>query len=138
MDIHGRKKNLIPGLLVLGLAALLLAHISDWPTALLMVVIYGAGHGISSGVTQVYAMDLAPPQQRGAFLGTWTSFTQTGQLVAPLLIGVLADRAGFQAAYFLLAAALGCSAVLLWRYAEEPIPRGRARPHAPSTSGGAA
>ena len=123
MDLYGRKKNLVAGLLTLGVAALFLAHISNFPSTLLMVVIYGAGHGISSGGTGVYAMDLAPPQQRGAFLGTWTSFTQLGQLIAPLVIGFLADMAGFQFAYFLLAGSLVLSGLLLWLYAAESLPR---------------
>ena len=65
MDIYGRKRNLVPGLFLLGLAAYLLAHITDMGTVLLMMAVNGIGQGISLGVTQVYAMDLAPAERRG-------------------------------------------------------------------------
>ena len=126
MDIYGRKRNLVPGLFLLGLAAYLLAHITDMGTVLLMMAVNGIGQGISLGVTQVYAMDLAPAERRGTFLGTWTAFTQLGGLVAPLFVGFMADRLGFQAAYFTLAASLVLSGILLWLFAEETLPKRRA------------
>ena len=126
MDTYGRKRNLVPGLFLLGLAAFLLAHITDLGTVLLMVLVYGLGHGISQGVTQVYAMDLAPAGQRGTFLGTWTAFTQLGALVAPLLIGLLADALGFKSAYFILAGSLVTSGLLLWAFGAETLPKRKA------------
>ena len=39
------------------------------------------------GSSQAYAMDLAPEDRRGEFLGVWAVFGNAGALVAPLLIG---------------------------------------------------
>jgi MFS family permease len=74
VDAFGRKITLIPGLFVLGLSAPLLVWIGmgDLGMAVVVMILYGIGEGVCFGASQTYAMDLAPEQQRGSFLGVWS------------------------------------------------------------------
>jgi len=74
VDRYGRRKTLIPGLLVLGLSGYLLAQSIEPRAVYFMVVVYGIGSGMTTGTSQVYAMDLAPERKRGVFLGIWAAF----------------------------------------------------------------
>ncbi len=112
VDRIGRKATLIPGLLLLAVGVILLAGVSNYGQVVLAVAVLGLGDGASSGTNQVFAMDMAPDDRRGAFLGVWTLFQGLGGLIAPLAVGLVADHLGYQfsfnvvAVWVLLATAL--------------------------------
>jgi len=112
-DRYGRKLTLVPGLVLYAMAALLFLAIHDFSSAILVLVFYGVADGVCFGVSQVYAMDLAPRDRRGAFLGVWTLLTQSGSAVAPLIVGSVAERFGFAPVFVTVAALLvGASLVM--------------------------
>ncbi|MXY59647.1 MAG: MFS transporter, partial [Chloroflexi bacterium] len=89
----------------------MMSGMSDFESALLAVLAFGLAEAFATGTNQVYAMDLAPDDRRGAFLGVWSLSMIAGQVFGPIVIGSVADNAGFQAAFitvsgFLVAAAL--------------------------------
>jgi MFS family permease len=112
VDRFGRKSTLVPGLLILGVTALLLAISSNYAGLLLAVIVYGLGDGMCTGASQAYAMDLAPRERRGTFLGVWSIMNSSGSIAAPLLIGLAAQQLGFSPAFALLAAGLALVAVV--------------------------
>lgn len=115
VDKFGRKVTLIPGLVVLGLGVALLAGAESYAMIVLAVALVGVGEGASMGTSQVYAMDLAPADRRGAFLGVWSFFQSLGGVIAPLLVGVVATGLGYGAAFNAVALCVGASALLmLW------------------------
>ena len=61
VDHFGRKRSLVPGLFMLSGAALLLAISRDYSGALAVAVLYGLAQSMTTGSSQTYAMDLAPP-----------------------------------------------------------------------------
>jgi MFS family permease len=95
VDRFGRKSTLVPGLVLFGVASALLSVGGDVGTVALMVIVYGIGESVCTGVSQVYAMDLAPENRRGAFLGVWQLLTGAGVAIAPLVVGVAGQRLGF-------------------------------------------
>ena len=119
VDWYGRKKTLIPGLFILGLSSLLLAQSFDYGWVVVMVVVYGIGVGMTMGTAQVYAMDLAPEQRRGAFLGVWSVFTHSSSILAPLLLGFLAETVGLTGTFSIVSVLLALSAIVTWAYGPE-------------------
>ena len=119
VDTFGRKSTLVPGLAVLGVASYLLATSGDYGSVLVMVVVYGIGEGICMGASQAYAMDLAPEDRRGAFIGTWSLLQNVGGIAAPLLIGFVAEQVGYTPAFVAVGVALGMVAVLIWAFAPD-------------------
>jgi MFS family permease len=119
VDRYGRKKTLLPGLLIVAASAFLLSRIGDYGSVLAVIVVYGMGEGITMGGSQAYVMDLAPEQRRGAFLGVWSLFTNSGAVIAPLVIGFVAQQYGFSASFQVVGVAVGVSAVVLAALAPE-------------------
>ena len=106
VDRYGRKLSLIPGMLLLGLSAYLMGLSVDHGIVVLSVVTYGLAEGICFGTTQAYAMDLAPEQRRGSFLGIWSVISSGSGFLAPLVVGVTAERLGFEATCAMVGAAI--------------------------------
>lgn len=121
VDRCGRRKTLIPGLLILGLSGYLLAQSIDPRAVYFMVVVYGIGSGRTTGTSQVYAMDLALERRRGAFLGIWSAFNHLSSVVAPLLLGVLAETAGLSTAFVVVSVILAISVIFTWMFGPETL-----------------
>jgi MFS family permease len=115
VDAFGRKITLIPGMVVLGVSAPLLVWIGvgDLGFAVLVMILYGIGEGVCFGASQAYAMDLAPEQRRGAFLGVWSVVSHAGGAIGPVAAGLLAQEAGFATTFVVAAGILVVSAVLM-------------------------
>ncbi len=124
-DRYGRKRSLVPGLLLLALASFVLAG-WDFYTALLVAVgIKGLGEAMSLGTTQTYAMDLAPDHARGAYIGFWTFSQALGATLGPILMAGLYYLISPGAAFMTMAIILIIAAVLLALFGRET--GGRAR-----------
>ena len=120
VDRYGRKAAIIPGLLLLALTPMILAQ---GPLGLLMIaamLVYGLGEGICQGVSQVFAMDLAPEGQRGAFMGIWALYSNLGSFIVPPVIGAVAQMVGFAGGFYVIAAVTALSALLIGIYGPEP------------------
>ena len=123
-DGYGRKFALVPGLVLLAVSAYLLSFGDNLTMLLIMVSVYGVAWGMSQGTAQTYAMDIAPAQQRGTFLGVWSLFQAAGGFVAPLAVGGLAQFWSFSGTFVVVAAWLAGSAVLVALFAPETRWRG--------------
>jgi len=125
VDLFGRKSTLVPGLGVLGLASFLLAISTDQPSVIVMVLVYGVGEGMCLGASQAYAMDLAPDERRGSFIGVWSLLQNIGGIAAPLLIGLVAEQLGYAPAFVGVAIALAAVAIVIWAFAPDTTSRRR-------------
>tara|TARA_B100000686_G_scaffold149259_1_gene156541 strand:- start:1427 stop:2656 length:1230 start_codon:yes stop_codon:yes gene_type:complete len=124
-DRYGRKRSLVPGLLLLALASFVLAG-WDFYTALLVAVgIKGLGEAMSLGTTQTYAMDLAPDHARGAYIGFWTFSQALGATLGPILMAGLYYLISPGAAFMTMAIILILAAVLLALFGRETVGRAR-------------
>ena len=123
-DGYGRKFALVPGLVLLAVSAYLLSFGDNLTMLLIMVSVYGVAWGMSQGTAQTYAMDIAPAQQRGTFLGVWSLFQAAGGFVAPLVVGGLAQFWSFSGTFVVVAAWIAVSAVLVALFAPETRWRG--------------
>ena len=112
-DRYGRKKSLVPGLLLLSLSVYTLAQMGGYGGLLLVTLIYGLGEGMSMSTSEVSAMDLAPEKGRGTFLGIWSVSRNVGGLLAPVLVGLLAQGFGMPASFMAIGGLLVVGALLL-------------------------
>jgi MFS family permease len=110
VDRWGRKRPLLLGLLATALGTYFMAITGDLSSALLAVVVFGLAESLGQGSLQVYAMDQAPADRRGAFLGMWLLFTNIGQITGPLVIGSIADAYGFKTGFLVVVVALVAAA----------------------------
>lgn len=114
-DRLGRKPLIIAGMIMTALAVWLMAGTTTFLLALAAVVVLGMAEAVGTGTVQVYAIDLAPDDRRGSFLGVWALFQNLGQIIGPLLIGGIADLLGFATAFYVVTVILlvGASIVLV-------------------------
>src|SRR5262249_33225425 len=86
---------------------------------IVLVAIYGVGESVCNGVSQIYAMDLAPENRRGAFLGVWSFLVEAGTAAAPLVVGFTAERFGYGFTFVSVGAALAVVAVIMGLYGSD-------------------
>ncbi len=118
-DAYGRKRTLIPGLLVMGIAAFVISQVTGLAGVMVLAAFYGAGEALAQGASQAYVADLAPAEGRGAFLGVWSMFSNTEGAISPLAIGGVADVIGFRATFIFVAGFLAFSALALALFAPD-------------------
>ena len=119
VDRIGRKRPLIAGLVGAALGVWLMAEMGSFGSALLAVIVFGTAEAFATGTIMVYAMDLAPEDRRGAFLGVWQFSMNVGQMGGPLAIGAIADARGFPAAFATVAVALVAGAAMIFVFGTE-------------------
>jgi MFS family permease len=113
VDRYGRKRSLVAGLLIAAIAGVLLVFVADFQTALIAALVFGLAQAINMGANQAFAMDLAPENERGAFLGVWTLFQSLGAFIGPLMAGAIVEVWGFDAAFYFVAALLVAAALAM-------------------------
>ena len=112
-DRIGRKRTLIFALLATSLTVWMMSGMSNFESALMAVLAFGLAEAFATGTNQVYAMDLAPHDRRGAFLGVWSLSMIAGQVFGPIVIGSVADSAGFQTAFIMVSGFLIAAGVVV-------------------------
>ena len=122
-DRYGRKKTLIAGLLITAGSVWLMSDLSNFSGALLAVLIFGLAEAIGTGTVQTYAMDLAPEDKRGAFLGIWAFSQSAGQTAGPLFIGMIADTVSFASAFLAVVILLLIGTVMVMIFGKETYKR---------------
>ncbi|MEX2599254.1 MAG: MFS transporter [Dehalococcoidia bacterium] len=119
MDLRGRKLMLFMGMAFTAVSAFVMAGTGAFPMALVAVIVFGIGEGINTSAIQTYAMDLAPPDKRGMFLGIWHVSMNIGQFAGPLGIGLVANYFGMAAGFTVMAGIVTAAAVIVLVFAKE-------------------
>ena len=119
MDRVGRKVALVPGLVLLGVASYLVGISGSFQALIVVAIIYGIAESMTRDSTQVFAIDMAPPDRRGSFMGVYFLFTHAGGFIVPLVVGFVAEIYGFDIAFFTVALLLWISAALALLLAKE-------------------
>ena len=118
-DRYGRRVALLSGLFITALSVALMANVVSFMGAAIAVVVFGLAESAGWGTLQVYAMDQAPDDKRGAFLGGWSFFQTLGQVMGPLIIGTLADQFGFNVGFIVVAGLLIVGAIVMYVFGTE-------------------
>ncbi len=127
LDRLGTRAALVSGPLIAAVAALL-AALMPWFGGILAL---GAAMGIADGLwtfgREIAGIDLARQDQRGRVLSGFHGVHNIGLALGPLLGGLLAEAAGFRAAFLAYAACAAISVPLGFSGYESRPPRAAAR-----------
>lgn len=123
IDKLGRKAVIVPSALVTGAALVLFAVSGEVWMFVLAAVLHGAGSGIVGPAPAAYAADMAPAGMRGVTMGLYRTFGDAGFVIGPVLLGWLADLAGFGWALAFDAVVLVSIALLFAVFARETLRR---------------
>ncbi len=104
MDRFGRLYAIVPAFGGFALGLILLGLATTVAQVVAAAAIIGAFNGLGSGTMLTVSADLAPPEATSQFLSAVGTLRDFGMVLGPLLVGALADAAGFDVAAFALAA----------------------------------
>lgn len=114
----GRRRMVIWGSLIAGLALLLMGVFPEAPTWILVAAFstFAIFNGGPQVLTWVYPNELFPTEVRGTAVGLITAFTRVGSAVGVFLVPLALDHLGIGPTMLLAAAVLlvGCLASIRW------------------------
>lgn len=123
VDYFGRKAVIVPATIASG-TALLLFCIADSPAGYIAAsLVWGLASSIGGSAPTAYAADAAPPGMNATTLSLFRMIGDFGYVVGPILMGVVADLAGANAALEVMAATMVVVAVLFAWIAPETYRR---------------
>ncbi|MCO1602167.1 MFS transporter [Desulfosporosinus nitroreducens] len=94
-DRYGVRKFLVPGILLIGIALLLLVKASSLPMFLLVAVVYGLGFGTVQPILNALVISLSPPERRGAANATFAVAMDLGIGLGAVALGFLAQKTSY-------------------------------------------
>lgn len=122
-DVLGRRPLLLAGAFVFAVLPFSYLAIVSITGLIAVRVVHGHATAIFGPVASAAVSDLAPPDRRGRWLGTYATAQAAGQALAPVLAGYLIAVGGFDLA-FVVAGVLGLAAPAL----VASVPIGQAAP----------
>src|SRR5206468_358029 len=129
-DRHGRRPLMLAGGLVFVVASLAY-NVTAGALGLLAVrVLHGCGMGLYPTAASAVVADLAPPDRRGAVMGTFGAAANIAMALGPIAGIAITDRLGFVSVFW-LAGCVAAVAVLLTRRLPETARRREKIPFTP-------
>ncbi|MBL1200990.1 MAG: MFS transporter [Nostoc sp. GBBB01] len=111
-DSHGRKQQIILGLLLVSVSMFLFCQVKTVLLLTLISGVFGLGIAIASAATSALVADLAPANSRGTALGIMSAIMDVGQASGPLLLGLLLMYTSYQISFSVVSGLLLATAVL--------------------------
>jgi MFS family permease len=121
MDNFGRKFAIVPSIMILTAGMALLPLVSSYIGLLAVTCLISFGNGLGSGTMLTLGADLAPPAERGEFLGAWHFIGDGGVSLGPVIVGGVADLLALPAAALALAACGVAAGLIFARLVPEPL-----------------
>lgn len=118
-DRYGRRPVILSCLLILALVFFLYALASSFVTVLPVQVLEGATWAALGTVVPALIADLAPQQERGAYMGIYNQAWYLGWAIGPVLGGYLADTIGFRSTFIACAVTIAAGTVLGARFVRD-------------------
>jgi len=88
---------------------------------LVFAVLSGLGNGITTGVLLTIGSDVAPEAERNQFMGFWRLELDTGVVLAPVIVGTIAESVSLSAAALTIMGFGLAGAVVLVLYMKETL-----------------
>ena len=119
VDRWGRKVVIVPATLVSGVSMILFLTASSYAGFLIACVTWSLAVGVSGAAPAAYAADVAPPRMNAAAMSTFRMLADLGYVLGPIVLGLVTDGVGANAALGGTAAALIVVGLLFARLAPE-------------------
>ncbi|MGW5365585.1 MFS transporter [Actinopolymorpha pittospori] len=129
-DRIGRKRVIVPGLLVVAVSQPVYALTSSPMAFVLITLLTGIALGFSGPTPAAYMADVAPADGRGTAVGIYRTFGDLAAVIGPIGLGWLVDHTGYQAAVLTLAGVMLAATVIFATVARETVGPRAAHPHA--------
>lgn len=112
IDRLGAKRTLVIGTAATALLSALYMSVTRYWWFLLLQPLLGIARNLGWLASQTYVTGLGDERQRQAIAGKFAFFTNGGQMVAPAIIGAVAQLVGFRLAFLFLSAYAGAFALI--------------------------
>lgn len=107
MDRFGRKFAIIPSFTLMSVGIAMIPFTDGFQGLLAAGIVIGFGNGLGSGTMMTLGADFAPTGFTSTFLSLWRFIGDSGQMLGPILVGVVAQVFDLRESAWVLA---GCSA----------------------------
>ncbi len=122
IDRLGRKRPIVIGLVLVGVALSLYPFAAD-PTALLALrIAHGLGAALVAPASLAYIGDTAAPHARGRAMALYGAASGIAGLMGPPLSGLIRDRLGYAYVFAMLAALMFVIAIPAFAAIQESLP----------------
>jgi multidrug resistance protein len=105
-DRFGRKPVIVPAITLTGVSFLLFLFAPTFAWFMAACIAWSIAGGIGGAAPTAYAADIAPPGMNAAAMSSFRMLAETGYVLGPIILGLIAD-------FFGANAALGWTAALL-------------------------
>lgn len=112
-DRVGRKRVIIPGLIVGAISIVLLPYVPSFIGLSALSLVFGLGFATVTSSTSALVADLTKDGRYGSSMGVLRTVMDVGQSIGPVLTGWMVGVAGYGSAFMLLAAILLLAALSL-------------------------
>jgi MFS family permease len=128
MDRFGRKFATVPSFSIMAIGILMIPLASSFTGLLVAGLVIGLGNGIGSGTMMTLGADFAPQSFTSTFLSLWRFIGDSGQVIGPLVVGIVAEAFTLrQSAWVLAGCSLACAFMLMVLVQETRIDRTQAQ-----------
>ena len=110
---------IVPATIVAGVSLVLFLTASSYAWFLVACITWSIAVGISGAAPAAYAADVAPHGMNAAAMSTFRMLSDLGYVIGPLVLGIVTDGVGANAALGGTAACLVVVGLLFWRLAPE-------------------
>ncbi|MGE4265853.1 MAG: MFS transporter [Deferribacterales bacterium] len=110
-DIYGRRKVIIPFLLILAVATFCLPFLSNIYMLAFIGALFGLGFGAFMPALSAYVVDKTEPHERAGALAFFTSFMDVGITTGAIVLGIVGGHFGFEVMYGFAGVILCCGII---------------------------
>jgi multidrug resistance protein len=128
-DRFGRKPVIVPSVILTGVSFLLFLLAPSFGWFMVACIAWSIAGGVGGAAPTAYAADIAPPGMNAAAMSSFRMLAETGYVLGPLVLGLVADVFGANAALGWTAAFLVVVGLLFGMFAPE-----KRRRRAPASS----
>ena len=118
-DRYGRKLLIVPSTIMTGVSMVLFLLAPSFLWFMVACAAWSIATGVQSSAPGAYAADITPPGMNAAAMSTFRTISETGYVLGPLVLGLIADLAGANAALGTTAALMAVVGILFWLFAPE-------------------
>jgi MFS family permease len=124
MDRFGRKFAIIPSFSFMAIGIAMIPFADGFAGLMIAGIVIGFGNGLGSGTMMTLGADFAPPGFTSTFLSLWRFIGDSGQMIGPILVGVVATMFDLrESAWVLAACSAACALMLFFLVRETRIDR---------------
>jgi DHA1 family multidrug resistance protein-like MFS transporter len=123
VDKVGKRPLLLIGLCLFAVAAIIAVFAASFEGLLIFRSVQGIAAGIFTISAMTYLFDVAPPGERGKYMGWYQGALFLGMALGPALGGFLAELGGFRTPFLSLFVLAAASSILAGAKIPEGLPR---------------